>query len=120
MDEQCAEALGWGMPYDLFWRGPLSAYDIYLHKARLELSYKRQEQNLSGYITGLYVQQALLSVYHLFNGFAGKDSKVFHYPAKPYSLWEEESQQDRQKREEIRALIAEHNLIIKASTEGKP
>lgn len=90
------------MSYDLYWWGPLDAYYIYAEKARREAERKQREVDISAWRAGLYVRDALLSVYHLFNPMVGKKAKTVDYPDKPYTMKmekrREETLEDKQER----------------------
>jgi hypothetical protein len=119
LDEQCAQALSWGMPYELFWHGPLSAYFIYAEKARVEFERKQDEMNNRAYLNGLYTREALLSVYHMFNPYAGKNARILPYPSKPIKPKKPLTPEQERKKEEVAEMIREHNLLIKAQMEGR-
>lgn len=108
------------MPYQLFWRGPLEAFWHYREKALLESREKQQAVNFSAWIQGLYVREALGSVYHLFNALAGRDPKIFPYPSKPFGTGEPElPAQEEERRQAVIQMIQEHNLLIKVMTQDE-
>ena len=47
------------MPYDLFWNGPISAFDYYLKKAKIESMRKDSESWANGHYMILAIQEAL-------------------------------------------------------------
>ena len=55
LEEQCAYALSWGMPYSLFWDGPISAFNVYMEKAKIESLRKDEE----AWMQGMYFMQAI-------------------------------------------------------------
>lgn len=70
MDEQCSYALLWGMPYELFWNGPLSAFENYTTKAHLESLQKDRD----AWSLGIYIMDAMAQIL---------SSKAI-YPKEPY------------------------------------
>ncbi len=107
-------ALTWGMPYDLFWYGPIDAFWIYMKKAELE---KEQEKTLSDFEAwrqGLYFRDALSSVYHIFNALADKNCKRIPYPEKPYGYKRQLSAEEQETYQNTLDAISAHNLILKS------
>jgi len=106
------------MPYELYWRGPLSAYFIYAEKARMEFERRQEEMNSRAYLNGLYTREALLSVYHVFNPYAGNNPKIFPYPSKPIKPKKPLTPEQERKKEKVSEMIKEHNLLIKIQMEA--
>lgn len=122
MDEQCAEALNWGMPYELFWKGRLDALYIYQDKFLIEQKRRNKEIDFKAWSNGLYTQKALQSVYHLFNPLLPKGTKGANYPDKPILIKHEQEvkkEKDLKKLEETKQAIIEHNLLIQIMKDSK-
>ena len=69
------------MPYDLFWKGNLNAFDHYMEKARLDML----NDDRKAWLYGLYVQNAIASVLNF-----RKNQKGNSYPENPYLVKSEE------------------------------
>lgn len=97
------------MPYDLYWRGPLSALLIYAEKARLEA----ERYNYRAWLSGRYMCEALQSVYHLFNPMIRSESPKHPYPSEPFKPKKPVSKEQEQKRQEMTDMILKHNEKIR-------
>lgn len=106
------------MPYELYWRGPLSAYFVYREKAQIGFESKQDEMNNRAYLNGIYTREALLSVYHMFNPYAGKNAKTFPYPSKPLKPKKQLTPEQERQKEEVAEMILEHNLLIQVQMEA--
>lgn len=65
-------------------------------------------------MNGRYVQEALRSVYHMFNPFVGRNPKIYEYPGKPFEAKRELTPEQKRKHFETAELIKQHNLHIQA------
>lgn len=107
--------LAMGMPYNLFWHGPVEAARAY-RKAD-EIRRKRANEEL--WLSGTYMADALLStVGNMFS------KKKFTYPAEPKPITQSEieerrEREKREKAEKIKARFMAKALTINASMEAK-
>lgn len=97
MDEQCAYALLWGMPYDLFWHGEFDAFRHYMKKAQLEEEKRLDFMDSACWLAGCYTKMALESVYHLFNAWAGRKAQKGKYPKEPMRMTEKKNKSQEAK-----------------------
>jgi len=106
------------MPYELYWRGPLSAYFVYREKARIEFESKQEEMNSRAYLHGIYTREALMSVYHMFNPMLKEHPPTFPYPSEPLKPKKRLTPEQERKKEEVAEMIREHNLLIQVQMEA--
>lgn len=88
LDEQCAYALSWGMPYSLFWNGPIEAFEIYREKAKIE-SFRKDEE---AWANGHYMIRAIVEALN---------PKSKAYPQKPLLVLHEERERQNQEGKQI-------------------
>lgn len=126
-----------GMTPEEYWDG-----EVGLLKARrdafvLMKEREERERDTQAWLTGMYIRDALQSVYLMVNGFVPKGVTATPYPNKPYSTQEQERIQEekRQKAEEKRkqaedekvqqsmayfqAAVAQFNKNIRKRNEAK-
>lgn len=106
---QCALALTWGMPYELYWNGPIEAFFMYQKKLEFEVKQKQLEADYDAWRQGLYIRDALCSVYQLFNPMAGKSDKTLPYPKQPYGFRAERTEEQERLYRETTEKIRRHN-----------
>lgn len=87
--DQCRTAVRIGMPWDLFWHGPICAFDVHLEAFNESVKDRQTAQDIQAWNIGQYARQAMQSVFNLFNPFASK-SRPPKYPEKPYTVQKEE------------------------------
>lgn len=83
------------MPYELYWRGPLSTFLIYVEKARLE----SQKENRVAWLHGAYITRAITSAF-------STEEHPHPYPQGPIVQLTPKQEEKRQAMEDA---IAEHN-----------
>lgn len=91
MHELCVTALSWGMDWDLFWNGEMSAVLSYYKKWQNECEAKQINMDADAWLLGKYVQLAIASV------FQPKDAR---YP--PMPIYMQELEERNKSEEEIR------------------
>ena len=87
-EDACPYYMMFGMTYDQFWDGDVCAHKTYRAKYRLERETLRDDNNVFGWVNGLYIARAIASV---FNG-----SKSA-YPKEPMKLLETEADKTEEK-----------------------
>lgn len=103
------------MPYDLFWRGPLGASYYYERKYIEENKARLAELDCKGWINGMYVRDALLSVYKVFNSFADKKSNDYPYRKMPVTEEIKHRNEQKRKQESLAKMakeVEQHNRNI--------
>ena len=83
----------WGMTYEQYWDGDVSAHKMFKRAAKL----RRKQVNEDAWLQGAYIYEALCAASSLFRGI--KPSKPHKFREEPYDIFEE----DRKRREEEEA-----------------
>lgn len=96
------------MPEDVFWRGPITAFESYEHAHTV----RKREQNEFAWLQGLYFFRALNSTPSLFGG----KPKV-RYPNKPIKL-EGRTPEEETRHQNAVEMIRQHNMVIRAKLSG--
>lgn len=76
LDELCEQALIWGVSWELYWYGEMSAVLPYYNKWKAEQELEQQVSDTNAWLVGLYVQKAIHSAF----------SKQGEYPSKPFYM----------------------------------
>ncbi|WP_130862435.1 hypothetical protein [Bacilliculturomica massiliensis] len=92
--DQCRTAVRIGMPWDLFWHGPVYAFEMHLAVFNEKVKDRQMAQDIQAWNIGQYARQAMQSVFHLFNPFAAK-ARPPRYPEKPFIVQREEEEKIR-------------------------
>lgn len=99
--------LSYGMPYDLFWKGPPGAIWHYIDKHKIDQQNNLQMTNWKCYLQGQYFYKSLCCVAPVLVSFPKKNARVEPYPEKPFDLHAVE-----EKEEMTPELIAERNSLM--------
>lgn len=104
-EKVCPAYMSYGMTYEQFWDGDVSAHKAYreAHKLRMK------EQNTFAHIQAAYIYEALCDASSLFRGM--KPSKPQKFRDAPYDIFPEdaarrEEEERRQQYEHIREKVA--------------
>lgn len=97
MSNRCAKALSWGMPYELFWHGPISAYLQYRAADCKRVKEKQEDENRIAWLHGAYIIRAIS------HSLDGQKSPYPEAPIRPLTPEEE------QKRQKMTDMIEKHN-----------
>lgn len=92
-EEACPLYLLYGMTYEQYWDGDVSAHRTFRKADQLRI----KRQNEMAWIQGAYIYEALCNSASLFRGM--KPTRPQKYRSEPYDL----SEEDKQKREEKEA-----------------
>ena len=84
-----------GMTYEQFWDGDVSAHKMFRRAAKL----RKKQKNEEAWLQGAYIYEALCAASSLFRGM--KPSRPQSYRDRPYDVFEEERK--RREEEEQRA-----------------
>ena len=83
------EYLAMGMTYDQFWIEDCTLVIPYREAYRI----RQEEMNRMAWLQGLYMYRALQSTPVIVHGFARRDTKIEHYPAKPLEFRKQGAEQ---------------------------
>ena len=89
-EKACPAYIAYGMTYEQFWDGDVSAHKAYREAEKIRIRKRNQEM----WLQGMYVYEALLDVAQYNKAFS--KSKPRPYVKEPYDLFED----DRKRREE--------------------
>lgn len=89
-EQACPIYMVYGMTYDQYWNGDVSAHRMFRRAAKL----RKKQVNEDAWLQGAYIYEALCAASSLFRGM--KPSRPQSYRDKPYDVFEE----DRKRREE--------------------
>lgn len=89
-EQACPVFMSFGMSYDQYWDGDVSAHKMFRQAAKL----RKKQKNEDAWLQGAYIYEALCAASSLFRGM--KPSRPSAYRDKPYDVFEE----DRKRREE--------------------
>lgn len=81
-----------GMTYDQFWDGDVSAHRMYLQKYRVETEQRMTSENFTAWMNGIYVARAIGST---FNG------KKSEYPKEPIKLFSTMAERKAERQRQI-------------------
>ena len=104
-----------GMTSEEFWDGDSWLVKDYRTAYRLRKEQENRERDELAWSNGLYMRNAMQSVYLLVNGFVPNGTQAMEYPEKPYTLQEAERKQaekqaqterNRKKKEEEEMQVA--------------
>ena len=105
------------MTYEQYWYGDSSLCKSYYEAERL----RQEKENYTAWLNGAYVCRALRAT--VVNMFADKNADRVEYPTEPIGLKRrEETEAEKQKREEEEASFAEawmSNLLVAGKDWGK-
>lgn len=89
-ERACPTYMLWGMTYEQYWDGDVSAHKMFKRAAKL----RRKQTNEDAWLQGAYIYEALCAASSLFRGM--KPSRPQKFREEPYDIFEE----DRKRREE--------------------
>lgn len=104
-ERACPVYMSYGMSYDQFWDGDVSAHRAYREAHKLAL----KERNAFMHIQAAYFYEALCCASSLFRGM--KPSRPQNFRTEPYDIFEEDikrrkEQEERERYERIREKVA--------------
>lgn len=107
-DELFPHYLVMGMSPEEYWDGESSLKKAYRIAYKLRIENEQQTADRNMWMMGLYIREALQSVYILVNGFVPKGSTAADYPEKPHldQAREREAEEVRKKQEENQMMTA--------------
>lgn len=103
LEKRCSEALSYGMPYELYWHGPLNAFWKYRDKFIIENKRLADERNATAWLNGLYILNAISAVL----------PKGRKYPNEPIKLDDSKSNNVSEAADRFRAYVSAKNELIK-------
>lgn len=89
-EQACPMYLLWGMTYEQYWDGDVSAHKMFKRAAKL----RRKQTNEDAWLQAAYIYEAMCAASSLFRGM--KPSRPQKFRDEPYDIFEE----DRKRREE--------------------
>ena len=107
-DRVFPEYLVMGMTPEQFWDGESWLKKAYRKAYEIRVRTAERERDISAWQQGMYIREALQSVYLLINGFVPKGAKAMEYPKQPLSIQaeEEKKEADRKKKQENQMQLA--------------
>ena len=104
-EKACPFYMVYGMTYDQFWDGDVSAHKMFRRAAKL----RKKQVNEDAWLQGAYIYEALCASSSLFRGM--KPSRPSTYRDKPYDIFEEdkkrrEEEEQRARYEKMREKVA--------------
>ena len=90
-----------GMTYEQYWYGDVWMVRAFLEAERLRKKRQRDEINFTAYLQGMYIYDAISSLFPIPIAFAPKNFKRRDYAEKPYSLVSGEEKKTEVDQEEI-------------------
>ena len=111
----CPNYIAFGMTYEQYWDGDVSAHRAYLkaHKIRL------REKNQFAWIQGMYVYEAIADLAPALKAFAKGKAKPFC--KEPYTLFEEDKRraEEEEQRERYEKMKEKVSAFAKAFNEKR-
>lgn len=92
-EQACPYYMMFGMTYEQYWDGDISAHKAYRKRYLLEDEQRKLSQNLSAWLNGLYVARAIGSAFN------GKKSAYPKEPIKMFTTMEERREEKRLEKE---------------------
>lgn len=102
-EEAFPQYLMMGMTPEEYWDGEIGLCKAYREAYRMRMEREDRMADQTAWLQGMYIRNALQSVYLLVNGFVPSGKQAMEYPNKPYSTQEEEKKleaAETQKQEE--------------------
>lgn len=113
-----------GMTYEQYWYGDVRMAWDFLKAHELRMKREQEQTNFNAYLQGFYVYEAVGRLAPILHAFAKKGAKPKPYPKEPFDLTgkEEETDEEKEKREQAEALRAEvymMNMVRAGQNWGK-
>ena len=105
-EQACPYYMMFGMTYEQYWNGDVSAHKAYRKRYLLEDEQRKTSQNLSAWLNGLYVARAIGSAFN------GKKSAYPNEPIKLFTTMEERREEKRLEKEAAAMNRAKTNMEI--------
>ena len=93
-EEAFPQYLMMGMTPEQYWDGEIGLCKAYRDVYRMRMEREDRMADQTAWLQGLYIRDALQSVYLMVNGFVPKGTQAEEYPKKPYSIQEEERKRE--------------------------
>ncbi len=114
-EKACPYYLAYGMTYEQFWDGDVSAHKAFREAHKLILA----EKNQMAWLQGMYVYEALLDITPYLKAFS--KARPHPYAKEPYDLFKEqrEAREEREARERYERIKAGVAAFAKAQKERR-
>lgn len=107
-DRMFPEYLVMGMTPEQYWDGESWLKKSYREAYRIRMRNEERERDITAWLHGAYIREALASVPLLVNGFVPRGAKATDYPKQPRTIQAEEEKKaaEKQKRQENQMQLA--------------